>query len=724
MATIVLSAAGSLLGPVGKLVGALAGNAIDHAIFGSGSREGPRLKELSITSSSYGNPIPRQFGTMRSAGTVIWSTDLVEHRDKQGGGKGKPSTASYSYSVSFAVALSSRPIERVGRIWADGNLLRGASGDLKTRGSLRIHAGLADQQRDPLMEAVLGAQCPAFRGCAYAVFEDLDLSDFGNRIPALSFEIFAGPGSEMVEAMLAGHGILADPSARFAELAGFSHEGGSLRDAMRLVDRLHPLAPVMQAERLAIAAAPLEQGAPIMLAPAAAWDEGEFGQQGGSARTRSDARNRAFAALRYYDIARGYQPGMQLAGNSADPGTTLEFPGALAASDALDLARRANTRAAAGRDTLTWRLAELDPRVAPGTLVTAPGMTGIWQVASWEWRERGIELELIRHRGAQANPASADPGSSWTPPDRPAAQTLLRVFEPPWDGNGSAAARHAHAALGATTGRWAGAALHASRDGVLLPTGQSAVERAVTGSLVAPLGPSSSLRYEPRAQMRVIFADEETALATTGLAGLTQGENRLLVGGEAIQFALAEPLGGGEWLLKGLLRGRGGTEIEAQAGHAAGTPATLLDDRLIELGADTLSLGTDGFAAIGLGDGEPVSATMENAGGSLRPPCPVHPLFRSDAAGGLMLGWTRRARGQWRWLDEVEQPLVEESESYEVGLGPPGAPLWRRIAAQPQLELAPAEVSALAQAYPGATLWVRQLGSLARSHPLQLGTIA
>lgn len=53
---------------------------------------------------------------MGVAGTVIWATDLVEHRDRQGGGKGRPKTTTYSYTASFAVLLSSRPIRSVGRI--------------------------------------------------------------------------------------------------------------------------------------------------------------------------------------------------------------------------------------------------------------------------------------------------------------------------------------------------------------------------------------------------------------------------------------------------------------------------------------------------------------------------------------------------------------------------------------------------------------------------------
>ena len=53
-----------------------------------------------------------------------------------------------------------------------------------------------------------------------------------------------------------------------------------------------------------------------------------------------------------------------------------------------------------------------------------------------------------------------------------------------------------------------------------------------------------------------------------------------------MQFAQCEPEGNGLWQLCGLLRGRGGTEIEALAGHEPGAPVTLLDDRLVPLPAN------------------------------------------------------------------------------------------------------------------------------------------
>src|ERR1051325_1331258 len=99
MATLILTTVGGAIGgPVGAALGGLLGRAIDRAALKPKGRQGPRLDELKVQTSSYGTPIPQIFGTMRVAGTVVWATDLKETRSKQGGGKGQPSTTTYSYS--------------------------------------------------------------------------------------------------------------------------------------------------------------------------------------------------------------------------------------------------------------------------------------------------------------------------------------------------------------------------------------------------------------------------------------------------------------------------------------------------------------------------------------------------------------------------------------------------------------------------------------------------
>ena len=115
---------------------------------------------------------------MRVAGSVVWSTDLVES-EQTTGAKGQPDVT-YSYSVSFAVALSSRPVGAIGRIWADGKLLRGAEGDFKVPATFRFYNGTETQDIDPLIGSIEGiANTPAYRGIAMAVFENLELAAGG-----------------------------------------------------------------------------------------------------------------------------------------------------------------------------------------------------------------------------------------------------------------------------------------------------------------------------------------------------------------------------------------------------------------------------------------------------------------------------------------------------------------------------------------------------------------
>src|SRR5471032_2403266 len=79
------AAGGSVLGPLGaifgRLVGALAGNVIDQALFGGrrqATLEGPRLSDLTVMASNEGAPIARIYGRARLSGQVIWATNLDE----------------------------------------------------------------------------------------------------------------------------------------------------------------------------------------------------------------------------------------------------------------------------------------------------------------------------------------------------------------------------------------------------------------------------------------------------------------------------------------------------------------------------------------------------------------------------------------------------------------------------------------------------------------------
>lgn len=205
MASLVLGTAGAIAGSfvgapqIGWAVGSALGSFIDRKTQHS---EGPRLADLKVQISTWGTMIPLIYGAMRVAGNVIWSTDLRESSTTESqGGKGGPSseTTTYSYSVDVAIALCEGPITAVRKMWANGKLIYNAGGDatletlLQSSGfasNVAVYIGDETQLPDSTMEASLGAgNVPGYRGTAYIVFTNLQLSDYGNRIPNLEFEV-------------------------------------------------------------------------------------------------------------------------------------------------------------------------------------------------------------------------------------------------------------------------------------------------------------------------------------------------------------------------------------------------------------------------------------------------------------------------------------------------------------------------------------------------------
>ena len=197
MATLVLTAAGQVLGgsiggglgaALGGVIGAIAGQAIDNALFGqTQTRHGPRLESLTVQTSSEGAAIPRVYGRTRISGQVIWATELEEVvTETTQGGKGAPSQTQveYRYFANLGIGLCEGPIHRIGRIWADGNLVD------QSKFTIRVHPGHASSLPDSLISAKQGESgSPAYRDTAYVVFDRIPLDDFGNRIPQFSFEV-------------------------------------------------------------------------------------------------------------------------------------------------------------------------------------------------------------------------------------------------------------------------------------------------------------------------------------------------------------------------------------------------------------------------------------------------------------------------------------------------------------------------------------------------------
>ena len=291
MASLILGVAGTALGPslfgsgfsllglsvtgaqLGGALGAAAGMLIDDAIAPGRHyhRTGSRLSDVNVTASTEGAPIPKLFGRIRVSGQLIWATKFKETvttaQKTSGGGKGSQSVTvsdtEYDYSISFAVALCEGAVTKIGRVWADGNLI-----DI-SQFTTRFYPGDETQSPDPLIEEIEGAgNTPAYRGLCYIVFEDMPLAEFGNRIPQLQFELIRSIASKNPDslenrlrsvALIPGAGefvyatqVVTEDDGEGGTIPENAHNAASTADMMASLDELQALAPNLGSASLVV----------------------------------------------------------------------------------------------------------------------------------------------------------------------------------------------------------------------------------------------------------------------------------------------------------------------------------------------------------------------------------------------------------------------------------------------------------------------------------------
>ncbi|SDW95339.1 phage tail protein [Lysobacter enzymogenes] len=185
---------------LGFMIGSIIGGYVDpDKVYG------PRLTDAQTQTSTVGIPIPFGYGTFANKGNIIWSSDLRERR-KKSGGKGGPQTITYQYLRDYAIGICEGPIKAIKTIKRNGKVVYEVSanaageytGDPSTLLSqsakfLRkctIYKGDEAQMPDPTIESSVGAgNVSPFRGLAYIVVKDDDLTDFRGAVPQYEFTV-------------------------------------------------------------------------------------------------------------------------------------------------------------------------------------------------------------------------------------------------------------------------------------------------------------------------------------------------------------------------------------------------------------------------------------------------------------------------------------------------------------------------------------------------------
>ena len=181
----------------GYMIGSYIGGYIDPTKI-----KGPRLTDAAQQTSSVGVPLPFGYGTFSTAGNVIWTDDLKEHVKRKREGKGGTTkTYTYTYTRSYAIGVCEGPIYNYLIIKRNGKVVYNsdpnapvADKDYSAKWLQKVTLYYGDEQQmpDSTIEAVVGAgNVSAFRGLAYIVVENDDLTDLAGAVPQYEFIVQA-----------------------------------------------------------------------------------------------------------------------------------------------------------------------------------------------------------------------------------------------------------------------------------------------------------------------------------------------------------------------------------------------------------------------------------------------------------------------------------------------------------------------------------------------------
>lgn len=702
MATLALSVVGSVVGgaiggpfgaAVGRGLGALAGAYIDSQLFATKPKPilGPRIEDLKVTSASYGTPIAIGYGArVRSGGTVIWNSNLIETanstRKKSGkGGSKRQTTTTFSYSIHAAVLVAEGPIGAITRIWGDGKLWYDAaqSPPQVLADGVRLYLGTESQTADPLIAAIEGAaDTPAYRGSAYIVIEDLQLANFANRLPRM--EIEWEPGGQNVagalDAIARRVGVTTLDAASVPNaLPGFViARQTSARAAIEELSAAYGLVGASQPGGLVVK--------PRGVAATGGFDTTSLGA--GSERPGEGQPWRLARApltdiprevsLTFLDATRDYQTSTVTSRRAEGVGAGTDayaVAAVLAPDEAQARVEQIHADLIATQNTADGLMlppsfaqvqpgdalfVELDGATRRLTLTKVTGgANGLVEVSATE-EIAGTWLPYTAAAPTAPVPVQAIPG---------VVPTTLHLLDLPMlaaeDDNAGF-----YVAVGGPAG-WRSAAVIRSTDDVNFDELAYQNLAATIGTCQTTLADGPWLTTDLGNTLDVLLLAADDDLESVPDATIFNGGNGAVVGNEIIQFRTATLIAPSTYRLSGLERGRLGTD-HLTATHVAAERFVFLGDlAAIERVVDPLSLRNASRFYRGVSlyqDAAAVtSQSFANACAALRPWSPVDIAGARDGGNNLTLTWTRRSRVPFASFFSTA-PLGEATEAYEVDI--------------------------------------------------------
>jgi hypothetical protein len=407
-----------------------------------------------------------------------------------------------------------------------------------------------------------------------------------------------------------------------------------------------------------------------------------------------DAELPRAVSVRHIDPGRAYEIGTQRWQRPLAPTptmasvgeTVLDLPLVLTAAEAKAIARRVVTAAWRERTRVTFAGTTQHLRLEPTdpiTLLRADGASSRARILSAQLgADWTVAIEAVEEAtGDYVLPALADGGAGFAPDALPLPHAV-RGFAPNLplivdadDTAGTALRSYLHG--GAIRGQtWRRAEVFRSTDGTVWEPAGAVLDPAAWGSVVSPVPePASYWTWDDATVLtvqmqsgaeRIEGATDLEVLNGANLAALLSDDGRV----ELIQFAVADPLGGGRFTLRRLLRGRRGTE-DAGA-FATGAAFLLLDGSLVRGASPLGALNvTERFRFVGVFQTVQTASELRRLmiGRAEQPYAPVHIAGSRDGSNNLTITWVRRTRIGGELVDLTGAvPLAEAAELYEVDI--------------------------------------------------------
>lgn len=219
-------------GPTGAQWGFAVGSFLGAVTAEKPHIQGPRLDDLQIVGTDYGQCIPYVLGSPRLSGQYIWSSGIREiaNTKKQGKGGGAKQTT-YTYECDVLIMLSENVSAGVARHWLNSELVANLSNVKEGMWqSITVYTGESGQMPDATYEAWAGVgRAPAYRGHTTIAIRGLQLG-MSKQLPNLEHQTGGGPTTDPRIRLLTAFADASSEDQSLFHIGAGSRNGGALSD--------------------------------------------------------------------------------------------------------------------------------------------------------------------------------------------------------------------------------------------------------------------------------------------------------------------------------------------------------------------------------------------------------------------------------------------------------------------------------------------------------------